>query len=40
MDRCGYKMGRWLAVDWYVKRLREGEPTELPQKWNGEMTDA
>ena len=40
MDRCGYKMGRWLAGDWYVKRLREGEPTELPQKWNGEMTDA
>ncbi len=40
MDRCGYKMGRWLAVDWYVKRLREGEPAELPQKWDGWMTEA
>lgn len=39
MDRCGYKMGRWLAVDWYVKRLQEGEPIELPRKWNGKMTE-
>ncbi len=40
IERCGYKMGRWLAVDWYGKRLREGEPTEQPLKWDGTLTDA
>lgn len=39
MDHCGYKMGRWLAVDWYVKRLQDGEPTELPKKWDGKMME-
>ena len=39
MDRCGYKMERWLAVDWYVKRLREGNPTALPRVWDGSLTE-
>lgn len=39
MQNCGYKMGRWLSVDWYVKRLRTGEPENLPLKWDGHLTE-
>lgn len=38
MENCGYKMGRWLSVDWYVKRLQTGKPDSLPQKWDGRLT--
>ncbi len=33
LDHTGYKFGKWLAVYWYVKRIRDGEPGELPKPW-------
>lgn len=31
---CGFKHGRWLAVNWMEKRLAEpGIPERFPQKW-------
>ena len=39
LPKVGYKFGRWLGVSYYMKRIREGEPTAAPVKWDGTYTD-
>lgn len=33
MERVGCKFGRWLDVYWYVKRIRNEEPSAPPCPW-------